>query len=112
LDWKQICSFGNWEESIQHLFFDCAYAKFFWCAIHLVFRLAPRKDVNGLFNHWLKQEGHKPKIHLLIGIAAMCWVISLSRSDVVFNKYQPKIFFAGFIHGNVLATSLDTVAVQ
>ena len=89
---SKVCSFCNWEETIQHLFFDCAYARFFWRAIHLVFGLAPPKDVDDLFNHWLKQGGRKPNLYLLTGISAMCWVIWLSRNDIVFNKCQPKTF--------------------
>ena len=90
---SKVCSFCNWEETIQHLFFDCAYARFFWRAIHLVFGLAPPKDVDDLFNHWLKQGGRKPNLYLLTGISAMCWVIWLSRNDVIFNICQPKTFF-------------------
>ena len=31
------CSFCHINESIQHLYFDCAYANFLWRAIHLLF---------------------------------------------------------------------------
>jgi len=96
---SKVCSFCNREETIQHLFFDCAYARFFWRAIHLVFGLAPPKDVDDLFNHWLKQGGHKPNLHLLTGLSAMCWVIWLSKNDIVFNKCQPKTFLQVLFRG-------------
>ena len=34
---SKVCSFCNWEESIQHFFFDCTNDNFFWRAIHLAF---------------------------------------------------------------------------
>ena len=50
---SKVCSFCNQEEKkvSNTFFFDCAYAKLFWHAIHLVFGLAPPKNVDGLFNH-------------------------------------------------------------
>ena len=36
---------------------------------------------------------------LLTGISAMCWVIWLSRNDVVFNKCQPKTFLQVLFRG-------------
>jgi len=55
---SKVYSFSGWEKSIQHLFY-CAYTKFLWCAIHLVFYLTSSKDIDDLFDQWLKQEGHK-----------------------------------------------------
>jgi hypothetical protein len=47
----------DWKQSLHPTpFLDCAYAKFFWHAIHLVFGLAPPKDVDDLFNHWLNRR--------------------------------------------------------
>jgi len=95
----KFAAFVTGKKVSNTFFFNCAYAKFFWRAIHLVFGLAPPKNVDDLFNHWLKQGGHKPKLHLLTGISAMCWVISISRNDVVFNKCQPKTFLQVLFRG-------------
>jgi len=46
-------------KKVSNTFFYCAYTKFLWCAIHLVFYLTSSKDIDDLFDQWLKQEGHK-----------------------------------------------------
>ena len=35
------CCFCHHPETIQHLFFQCYYAKFLWRAVHLMFGLSP-----------------------------------------------------------------------
>ena len=62
------CAASVTGRKLSNTFFYCAYARFFWRAIHLVFGLAPPKDVDDLFNHWLKQGGSKPNLYLLTGI--------------------------------------------
>ena len=39
--------FFNKHETIQHLFFDCHYARFLSHAVHWVFGIAPLKGPNG-----------------------------------------------------------------
>ena len=54
---SKFCSFCNKEESIQHPFFSCAYARFMWRAIHIVFDIASTMNIEDVFNQWLKQGG-------------------------------------------------------
>jgi hypothetical protein len=52
------CCFCHLPETINHLFFDCVYAKFLWRAIHILFGLTPPTDMSDLFLVWSK-IGHK-----------------------------------------------------
>jgi hypothetical protein len=93
------CSFCNTLESIQHLFFNCAYAKFLWTAVHMVLGIAQPTDVNDLFNHWLKREGTNHNLNLLIVAAALCWSLWISRYEIVFDKCRPKTFCRYYLEG-------------
>jgi hypothetical protein len=37
----KTCCVCHFLETIQHLFFDCLYAKFLWRSIHILFEIAP-----------------------------------------------------------------------
>ena len=56
----------------------------------------------------LGQQNHN--LLLLTGAMALCWVIWLTRNDLLFNKCQSKIFFAGTPHGDILALVLGSIA--
>ncbi|WVZ57554.1 hypothetical protein U9M48_007926 [Paspalum notatum var. saurae] len=48
INWKgrRICEFCSKQETIQHLFFKCHYAKFLWRAVHCIFGLTPPKNLH------------------------------------------------------------------
>ena len=93
---SKVCSFCNREESIQHLFF--AYTKFFWRAIHLVFGLAPPKNVDDLFNHWLN-KGVINQNYIYWRVYRLCveWFGSLGMMLFLTNVNQK--LFCGFYSG-------------
>ena len=41
---KYCCFYTNFE-TIQHMFFECNYAKFLWRALHMVFGITPPRTV-------------------------------------------------------------------
>jgi hypothetical protein len=43
------CCFCHLPETINHLFFDCVYAKFLWRAIHILFGLTPPTGMSDFF---------------------------------------------------------------
>ena len=51
---SKVCCFFNKLETIQHLFFDCHYARFLWRAVHLVFGITHPTSVSHLFGGWSK----------------------------------------------------------
>jgi hypothetical protein len=43
--------------TIQHLFFECHYAKALWQAVCYVLGIKPPKSTNNLFNSWCINKG-------------------------------------------------------
>jgi hypothetical protein len=83
---NEMCSFCNNYETIQHLYFECALAKFIWRVIQLVSGLAPPNNSRHMFGGWVYEMNSKERQIFLVGIGVMLWAIWLSRNDVVFNK--------------------------
>jgi hypothetical protein len=46
-----FCCFCNVEGSIKHLFFACAYARFIWRAVHIVFGIVVPLNTDDLFSN-------------------------------------------------------------
>jgi len=80
------------DEIIQHLFFDCHYAKFMWRAINFSFGLDTPRSVQHMCYGWLQGVGSKNKSKILVGAVAMCWSIWLSRNVMVFDKCLMKTY--------------------
>jgi len=80
------CCFYSSNESIQHLLFDCHYAKFMWRIVQVSFNLIPPTSVHNLFTGWLDGVNRKLKSQILVGASAICWTIWLTRNDIVFDK--------------------------
>jgi hypothetical protein len=90
LAWRQWqgdrkCCFCSSNESIQHLFFDCHFAKFIWKIVHVSFNLSPPTNIHNIFSDWLKGINMKLKYKIIVGASALCWAIWLSRNDIIFN---------------------------
>jgi hypothetical protein len=86
--WKGCtkCCFCDVSESIQHLFFDCPMAKLVWEILSLTFGIRMPSDVGNLFGPWLQSFSKKQRNRVVVGVAAFCWAIWISRNDIVFHK--------------------------
>ena len=80
------CCLCSLNESIQHLLFDCHFAKFMWRIVHASFNLIPPSSVQNLFTSWLEGINRKMKSQILVGANAICWVIWLTWNDIMFDK--------------------------
>jgi hypothetical protein len=80
------CVFYDSNESIQHLFFKCHYARFFWRLLYCCFGLSTPRSFKHIFGSWLHGVHLKVKNLIITGVAALCWAIWISRNDLVFNK--------------------------
>jgi len=60
--------------------------------VRCVFGLRPPRNIAHMFGDCSKLGQQKYNLLLLSGVAALCWVIWLTRNDLVFNKCQPKFF--------------------
>ena len=80
------CCFCSSDESIQHLFFNCHFARFVLRTVHVSFNLIPPTSVYNLFTGWLHGINRKLKYKILVGASAICWVIWLTQNNIIFNK--------------------------
>jgi hypothetical protein len=47
-------------------------------------------NVGHLLGPWLRSFSNKQRNLVLIGLAALCWVLWISRNDLMFHKSQYK----------------------
>jgi hypothetical protein len=73
-------------ETIQHLFMECHFAKFIWRAVQFSFGLYPPNSISHIFDDWLLGVDKKNRKLILIGASAICWALWLSRNDMIFDK--------------------------
>ena len=89
---SKFCCFCMKNETIQHLFFDCHFAKFVWRALQYSFGFLPPSSVSHLYGNWLGGLHSKLKRIVFVGASAVCWAIWLSRNDMVFDKTPSKSY--------------------
>jgi hypothetical protein len=53
------CVFCAQDETIQHLFFDCHFAKFIWTTVHIAFNVDKPVSISHLFYNWARTAGYK-----------------------------------------------------
>jgi hypothetical protein len=80
------CCFCDQEETIQHLFIDCPFAKKLWRVVHMTFAISPPSNINNMFGNWLNGIAKKDKGFIRIGVCALLWAIWKVRNDFIFNK--------------------------
>jgi hypothetical protein len=99
--WKGCtrCSFCSEHESIQHLFFDCPMARLMWMTISVTFGIKSPTNTADLFGPWLASFPRRQRALVLVGVAAFCWALWLSRNDVVFQKSKTKSFLQVIFRG-------------
>ena len=81
------------------MFFDYHVAKFAWNAVFVTFRIQPPASVSHLLGSWLGVFSLKLRKQMLVGVAALCWVLWLNRNDAVFNRKLPKSYLQVFLGG-------------
>ena len=86
------CVFCSHNETIQHLFFDCHFAKFLWRVVQYTFGLVPPTSAAQFYNDWLFRFDCKSKTQLLCGVSVLCWAPWLSRNDIVFDNSPMKTY--------------------
>jgi hypothetical protein len=80
------CVFCDSSESINHLFFDCPFAKLIWRVIQFTFNIPPPTNVTNMLGNGLNGVGKTTKVRIRIGFSALMWAIWNSRNDIVFNR--------------------------
>jgi hypothetical protein len=53
------CCFCDQEETIQHLFISCPFAKMIWRIVFMTFNIPPPFNITNMFENWLKGVAKK-----------------------------------------------------
>jgi len=85
---SQKCCGCNSNETIQHLFLDCPYARLVWRIIFFATGLTPPRSIRHMFNSWLSNQSKKIRRVIWVGVAAVCWAIWRCRNNLIFNKIK------------------------
>jgi hypothetical protein len=85
-------------ETIQHLFFECHFAKFIWSTIQITFNIHMHVSVLHLFSVWTTSLGQRMRKFVLIGAAILCWVLWTSRNNIVFDNSPIKTYMQILYH--------------
>jgi hypothetical protein len=74
------------------IFLQCRKIKsrLMWGTVCFTFGIKKPIDVGHLFGPWLRSFSKKQRNLLLVGMAAFCWALWISRNDLVFYKSQFK----------------------
>ena len=89
-NWKgsQKCECCNTNETIQHLFLDCPFAKMIWRIIFYATNLRQPRSIAHMFGTWLDNQYKKIKPLIWVGLAALCWAIWRCRNDIIFKRMK------------------------
>ncbi len=86
------CCFYMKNETIYYLFIECHFSRFLWRSVHISFDLNPPQSMSHIFGNWLVGVDKRIKNLILVGASALCWVLWLSRNDMVFDKSPSKSY--------------------
>jgi hypothetical protein len=86
-------------KSIQHLFFECHFAKFIWTTVHIAFNIPKPISILHLFNDWAISGGRKNRNLCLTSVAALIWALWTSMNDLVFDNSPTKTYMHVILRG-------------
>jgi hypothetical protein len=87
------------QESIQHVFFDCHFAKFLWRVVQVSFNIAVPMSIVNIFDGWVAGLGSQYKSLVLVRATALCWALLTSRIDIVFDNSLIKTYMQVLYRG-------------
>jgi hypothetical protein len=79
------CVFYHHNEMINHLFFQCRFARSIWSLIQVASSMYPPTSVANIFGNWLHGIDQRFRTLLRVGALAVVWSLWLCRNDKVFN---------------------------
>ena len=89
----------NLNESIQHLFLDCHYARMVWRMVYLATGLTQPRSIRHMFGSWLSNQNNKSRNLIWVGVAALCWAIWRTRNDIIFHRIKYNSILQVIIRG-------------
>jgi hypothetical protein len=73
-------------------FFVCHFARFIWRAVQVSFNIDIPTSVEHLYTDWMNGVENRYKKLILVGAAALCWILWTSRNDMIFDNSLAKIY--------------------
>jgi hypothetical protein len=80
------CAFCHHDESIDHLFFDCPFARLIWRLVFFTFNITQPTNCTNMFGNWLNGIDRDIKARIRVGTCAIVWSLWNCRNDITFNK--------------------------
>ena len=65
------CVFCDVDESTEHLFIKCSFARDIWRLVHFTFNVYPPSYISNMFGNWLKGIDKVTKARIRIGVAVI-----------------------------------------
>jgi hypothetical protein len=62
------CAFCDEEETIEHLFLKCKFARLIWRVVHFTFNMPPPTNIKNMFGNWLNGIDKFAKARIRIGV--------------------------------------------
>jgi hypothetical protein len=79
------CVFCHQDETINHLFFQCHFARSIWSLIQVASSLYPLTSVANIFRNWLHGIDLRFRTLIRVGVLVVIWSLWLCRNEKVFN---------------------------
>jgi hypothetical protein len=80
------CCFCEQNESIEHLFINCPFAKIIWKIVYMAFNITPPLSIVHMFGTWLNGIVKSEKTNIRAGVCAILTAIWHVRNGFIFNK--------------------------
>jgi hypothetical protein len=80
------CCFCEQNESTEHLFINCPFAKIIWQIVYMAFNITPPINIAHMFGAWLNGIVKSEKRNIRVGVCAILTAIWHVRNDFIFNK--------------------------
>jgi hypothetical protein len=80
------CCFCEQNESTDHLFIKCPFAKIIWQIVYMALNITPPVNIAHMFGTWLNGIVKSKKRNIRVGVCAILTAIWHVRNDFIFNK--------------------------
>ncbi|KAG8054917.1 hypothetical protein GUJ93_ZPchr0001g29416 [Zizania palustris] len=83
------CLFCCENETVNHIFLDCAVARFVWRMLYICFNVGPFISVDSMWHTWSCSKDKSWRSLSGVGLAAVLWSLWKVRNDAVFRGNFP-----------------------
>jgi hypothetical protein len=81
------------DESINHLFFQCHFARLVWRVVHFTFNTAPPTNCTNMLENWLNGIDKDTNAGIQVGTCAIVWSLWNCGNDIIIKKKGNAHFF-------------------